>query len=203
MAKKKRKETKAPAQSPSKPVSTGGGVPTIPVWAPAALFVVLTVVLFREFIFSNQMLFGNDTLGLGYVARDFYANSLKDLGTFPLWSPNLLGGTPFIEALSSGDSLYPPSVLLLLLMETHRALGWKLVLHILAAGFFMFGWIRTLGGSRPAALLAGTAYLVAPFLVTLVHPGHDGKIFVTALAPLLFWMVKILRLVLLLQTDML
>lgn len=160
MAKKKRKETKARVESPSRTVPAGEGTPTVPFWAPAVLFVVITVVLFREFIFSNQMLYGNDTLGLGYVARDFYANALKELGTFPRWSPNILGGTPFIEALSSGDSLYPPSVLLLLLMETHRALGWKLVLHILAAGFFMFGWIRTLGGSRPAALLAGRKSVV-------------------------------------------
>jgi hypothetical protein len=190
MAKKRRKETKAKAEAPSSSVPTDGKGPSIPLWAPAALFVALTVVLFREFIFGDQMLFGNDTLGAGYAARDFYANSLKALGTFPRWAPYILGGTPFLEALSGGDSLYPPSLLLLLLMETHRALGWKLVIHVLAAGFFMFGWIRMLGGSRPAALLAGTAYLVAPFLVSLVYPGHDGKIFVTALAPLLFWMVE-------------
>ena len=35
-----------------------------------------------------------------------------------------------------------------------------------------------------AALLGGTAYMLAPYFVSLVHPGHDGKIFVTALAPL-------------------
>jgi hypothetical protein len=32
--------------------------------------------------------------------------------------------------------------------------------------------------------------MLAPFFVTLVHPGHDGKMFVTALAPLLFWAVE-------------
>jgi hypothetical protein len=191
MAKKKRKKGARPVAEGEprapRPVSSP---PDIPSWAPAALFVLLILLLFRDFVFGDGMLYGNDTLGLGYVARDFYAQALKDLGTFPRWSPNILGGTPFIEALSSGDSLYPPSVLLLLLMETHRALGWKLIVHILAAGFFMFGWIRTLGGSRPAALLAGTAYLVAPFLVTLVHPGHAGKLFVTSLAALPFWMVE-------------
>jgi hypothetical protein len=151
---------------------------------------VLTLALFREFVFSDQMLFGNDTLGLGYVARAFYAQALTDMGTFPRWAPVILGGTPFLEALSGGDSLYPPSVLLLLLLEPYRALGWKLVLHVAAAGFFMFGWVRAFGASRAAALLAGTAYMLAPYLVSLVHPGHDGKIFVTALAPLLFWAVE-------------
>jgi len=167
----------------------GGTSPSIAGWLPAVVFLGLTAVLFRAFIFSDQMLFGGDTLGLGYVARAFYADALAD-GVFPRWAPQILGGTPFLEALSGGDSLYPPSLLLLLLVEPYRALGWKLVVHVAAAGFFMFGWTRALGASRAGALLAGTAYLLAPYFVSLVHPGHDGKMFVTALAPLLFWAVE-------------
>jgi hypothetical protein len=162
--------------------------PNVPRWLPPALFAVLTVVLFRVFVFSDGMLLGSDTLSLGYVARLFYANQLR-AGSFPLWAPQILGGTPFLEALSGGDALYPTS-LLLLVMEPFRALGWKLVLHIFLAGVFMYGWMRTIGASKAAALLSGTAYMLAPFLVSLVRPGHDGKIFVTALTPLLFWVVE-------------
>jgi hypothetical protein len=194
-----RGSAKKGAKGPGRPVSVpeadpqaraGGDAPSVPVWLPPTLFVVLTLVLFREFVFSDRMLFGNDTLGLGYVARAFYAHALTDLGEFPRWAPDILGGTPFLEALSGGDSLYPPSVLLLVLLEPYRALGWKLVLHVAAAGLFMFGWVRALGASRAAALLGGTAYMLAPYLVSLVYPGHDGKLFVTALAPLLFWAVE-------------
>jgi hypothetical protein len=189
MAKKRAKAPKTKqATDEARPAGAGLG-PRIPRWMPAAIFVALTLWLFRAFVFTDQMLLGGDTLSLGYVARAFYATVLKG-GAFPLWNPQILGGTPFVEALSGGDSLYPPSALLLVLLEPYRALGWKLVLHVLAAGFFMFGWIRVLGGSRAAALIAGVAYMLAPFFVTLVHPGHDGKIFVTALAPLLFWMVE-------------
>ncbi len=188
MAKRKGKgggERARAAQERAEP-KPGTTVPHLAGWVPGAVFVGLTVLLFRDFLFSDRMLFGNDTLGLGYVARAFYADALAE-GTFPRWAPLLLGGTPFLEALSGGDSLYPPSLFLLLLMEPYRALGWKLVIHFAAAGFFMFGWARSLGASRPGALLGGTAYMLAPYFVSLVHPGHDGKIFVTALAPLLFW----------------
>jgi hypothetical protein len=160
----------------------------LPRWLPPALLGVITLLLFREFVFSDQMLYGGDTLSLGYMARAFYAEALRS-GDFPLWSPRLLGGTPFLDALASGDSLYP-TALLLLVMEPYRALGWKLVLHVFAGGLFMFGWVRALGRSRLAALVSGVAYTVAPFLVTLVHPGHDGKLFVTALTPLLFWAME-------------
>lgn len=167
-----------------------GGAPSVPKWLPAVLFGGLTVFLFRSFIFSDQMLWGNDTMGLGYTARALYAEMIGTLGRFPRWQPHILGGTPFLEALSAGDSFYPPSLLLLLVMEPYRALGWKLILHVVAAGFFMFGWTRAIGASRAASLVAGTGYMLAPMFISLVHPGHDGKMFVTALAPLLFWAVE-------------
>ena len=119
----------------------------IPGWLPPVLFLAVTVALFRAFVFTDEMLYGGDTLSLGYVARSLYAEALSSLGRVPGWAPHLLGGTPFIEALSGGDSLYPPSLLLLLLTAPHRALGWKLVLHVFLAGLFFYFWIRAIGGS--------------------------------------------------------
>jgi hypothetical protein len=156
-----------------------------PRWVPPLVFGLATIVLFAGFIFSSDFLFGTDTQSLGYMARAFYANALKTEG-FPLWNPYILGGTPFIEALSGGDSLYPLSAPLLLIMEPYRALGWKLVLHVFLAGVFMYGWIRTLGLSRASATIAGLAFAMAPYMVSLVYNGQDGKIFVTALTPLAF-----------------
>ena len=157
-----------------------------PRWVPIAVYAFVTLILFRKFVFSADMLFGHDTLGLGYVARLFFAEALRE-GSFPLWNPFILGGTPFLNALSGGDSLYPTS-LLLMLVEPYRALGWKLVIHVFLAGVFMYGWMRAIGTGRAAAFVSGLAYLLAPFLVTQVYPGGDGKLMVTALAPLVFWM---------------
>lgn len=162
----------------------------VPVWGIVLLFAAAAVLLFREFVFSDLMLVGQDTFALGYAARAFFSEALRSTG-YPLWNPQILGGTPFLESLAGGDSLYPPSLLLLQLTETYRALGWKLVLHVFLAGCFMYGWIRVLGGSKGAALVSGIAYLLAPYMVTLVYPGHDGKLFVTALTPLLFAVVEL------------
>jgi hypothetical protein len=145
----------------------------------------LALALFREFVFTDRMLFGSDTLSLGYMARLFFAEALRG-GDFPLWNPLILGGTPFLESVAGGDSLYPTS-LLLLLLDPFRALGWKLVLHLPLAGAGMYLWVRSLGPSRQAALLSGLAYSIAPYMVTLVYPGQDGKLFVTALTPFVFW----------------
>lgn len=161
----------------------------VPTWAAPVLYAVVTVVVFREFVFSRDMLFGSDTLALGYAARHFLAEALATTG-FPRWNPHILGGTPFLESLAGGDALHPLSLALLAVMETHRAIGWKLVIHVFLAGVFMFGWLRTIGATRSAALVGGLAFLLAPATVSLVWPGHDGKIYVTAMAPLLFWMAE-------------
>ena len=161
------------------------GEPRISIWLSAGLFLLVTVVLYGEFIFSDRMLYGQDSLGLGYMARAFFAERLA-AGDIPLWSPRLLGGTPFFEALSAGDSIYPTS-LLYYLTDAYRVLGWKLVLHVLAGGFFMFGWARSLGLGRPAATVGGLAWLMAPVMVTLTLGGNDGKMMVASLTPLVFW----------------
>jgi hypothetical protein len=163
------------------------GLDRLPGWAAPVFFAAATAFVFREFLFSGDMLFGSDTLALGYTARHFLGEALRTTG-FPAWNPYILGGTPFLESLAGGDSLHPLSVGLLLVMETYRALGWKLVIHVFLAGIFMYGWLRALGSSRGGALVGGAGFLLAPYLVTLVFPGHDGKIFVTAMTPLLFWM---------------
>lgn len=184
MAKRKRGREEAGGAG-----STGShSYTTLPAWLPWGLYGALSLLLFGAFVFSSQMLFGSDTLGLGYTTRQFYAEAVRS-GDFPLWYPNLLGGVPFLEAISGGDSLYP-TALLLFVMAPYRALGWKLVLHVFLAGVFMHGWTRSLGATRSGALVAGTGYLLAPFMVTLVYPGHDGKLFVTALTPLLFWAME-------------
>ena len=162
-----------------------GDVVRVPFWLTAGVFLLATIVLYGEFIFSNLMLHGEDTFALGYMGRAFLAERITG-GDFPLWAPRLLGGVPMVEAISGGDFIYPTS-LLYFLTDTYRALGWKLVLHVLAGGFFMFGWARSLGLGRPAATVGGLAWLMAPVMVTLTLGGNDGKLRVASLTPLVFW----------------
>lgn len=186
----KRTKRKARPNGEDKSGSPREESPDIPIWLAATTFGAITVFLFRDFIFSDDMLVGGDTLSLGYAARAFFADALRELGRVPGWAPDILGGVPFLESLSGGDALYPPSLFLLATMETYRSLGWKLILHVFVAGLAMFGWLRSLGVSRSGAWVGATGFMVAPYFVSLVAPGHDGKMFVTALTPLLFWAVE-------------
>ncbi len=179
--KRKRRRPNADRSVTKLPANSNG----LPGWAPYVIFGLLTLFLFREFVVSNGMLFGTDVIALGYFARHFYAEILTAAHTFPLWNPYIFGGLPFVDAMH-GDIFYPTS-LLLLVMPAHRAMGWKLVLHVFLAGVVTYGWLRHLKISRSIAVFGGITYMLAPVMITLVYPGHDGKLFVTALTPLALW----------------
>ncbi|UCC72699.1 MAG: hypothetical protein JSV86_20470 [Gemmatimonadota bacterium] len=180
----KRKPSKTSRSLQSDREKAAGEPTWLPRWAPYAVFGVLSVFLFREFIVSRGLLFGTDVAALGYYARYWYAEMVR-AGTFPLWNPYLFSGLPFVDAMH-GDIFYPTTVLKFV-MPVHRAMGWKIVLHVFVAGLVTYGWLRHLKVGRAIAIWGAVAYMLAPVMVSLVYPGHDGKLFVTALAPLALW----------------
>ena len=161
-------------------------------YLPFILFAVLTILMFREFIFSNQMLYGSDTIEAGVMFRSFYANFVKQFHSIPLWNPYLFGGLPFVDAMH-GDTFYPLAILQFIL-PIYKALGWKLVLTIFLAGIFTFYCMRTLGFSRGISIIGALAYMFSANLVSWVYAGHDGRMYVTSLLPLnLLFLEKSLR----------
>lgn len=156
-------------------------------WDIAAplLYLLFSVILFAAFLFSSKMLFGTDTLPMGYAARKVYADLVHATGALPLWNPYIMGGIPMVDGLMGGDMFYPTTILQFLL-PVHRALGIKLVIHVILAGWFFYLFAREKGIGRPASIVGGTGYMFTPYLISLIYAGHDGKLFVASLLPLGF-----------------
>lgn len=156
-------------------------------YLPLVVFFVLTVILFAGFIFSGKMLYGTDTMGAGVFFRSFYADFWRTYHTMPLWEPYIHGGMPFVDAMH-GDIFYPAAILQFFIRVTY-ALGLKLVLHVFLAGVLMFYFLSGLSLRKEISLLGGILYMFSPCLVSLVYPGHDGKMYVFALLPLAFMLL--------------
>jgi hypothetical protein len=187
----KRKATnKTPAPAPAAPVrarrprTEDPGLDAVPRWLAPFVFLVVTIIFHREFVFADGKLLGADTVALSYFARNFYTNFIHAFHTFPLWNPLLYGGMPFIDGMH-GDIFYPPSLAMFFLDAEHMW-GWKILLHVFLAGVFCYLWLRELGRSRGASLIGGLVFMLGADLISLVFPGGDGKLFVSALAPLAF-----------------
>jgi hypothetical protein len=160
----------------------------IPLWVPPLTYLVVCLVLFRESLLAGVPLLGTDTMALSYFARNFYTEFVQATGRFPLWNPLLFGGMPFIDGMH-GDIFYPPS-LALFWMDARTMWGWKMALHVFLAGLFMLLWLRGLGLRRGPAFFGGLVYMMGAHMVSLTYPGGDGKLFVAALAPLVFWLAE-------------
>lgn len=150
-----------------------------------AIFLLLLVFLFKGFIFSNLMLYGSDTIQAGVFMRDFYVDYFKEHHAIPLWDPFIFGGMPYVDAFH-GDTFYPLTFLKFFIKPLFRALGWGLILHFFLAGLFMYLCAQVLGLRKFYAAFSALVYMFSTYLISMVHPGHDGKIFVTALLPLAF-----------------
>ena len=123
----------------------------------------------------------------GYAFREFAAASLRDGQGFPLWNPYLFGGMPYVAAMH-GDIFYP-TFLLRMILPTDVAMTWGFVIHVFLAGLFTFVFLRSLGLGFFGALVGGLAYMMSGNVAGLVSPGHDGKLFISALLPMALFLV--------------
>ncbi len=138
--------------------------------------------------FSGQFLVNPMSDQLSATAyRAFSAQVWRETGGFPHWNPYILGGIPFIAA-QHGDIFYP-TFLLRTFLPADVTLTWSFGLHFFLCGLFTFGFMRALRFGFFPSLLAGLAYMMSGQILSLVSPGHDGKVYVSTIAPLILWMV--------------
>ena len=159
-------------------------------WAPrfalgwASLVYAIAVItlaypaLARGFLVNPH----SDQYIAGFAFREFAAQFMRSTGGFPQWNPYLYGGMPYIAAMH-GDIFYP-TFLLRLLMPTDVAMTWSFIIHVFLAGLFLYVFLRACGLGFFGALVGGLAYMIGGNVAGLVSPGHDGKLYISALLPL-------------------
>jgi hypothetical protein len=123
----------------------------------------------------------------GYAFRDFAAQSLRAGQGIPQWNPYLFGGLPYVAAMH-GDIFYP-TALLRVILPTDVAMTWGFIIHLFLAGFFTYCFLRAWGLGFFPSLVGGMAYLLGGPIASYASPGHDGKLFVSALLPLALWLL--------------
>jgi hypothetical protein len=165
-----------------------------PKWPKAlalAVFIAAALTLCWPML-GGGFLLGDDQYVAGYSFRLYGAEMFRETGHIPQWNPYLFGGLPFIAAMH-GDIFYPTAWLRWILpVDTAMNLGFAI--HLVLAGFAMYLLLRALGASWAAGVVGGVAYELTGIVASLVKPGHDGKLFVSALAPLAFLaLVKAVR----------
>ncbi|MEW6749803.1 MAG: hypothetical protein AB1505_02350 [Candidatus Latescibacterota bacterium] len=181
----KRSTPKASPRAAAGPPSPAGQRSRPPLWQrswfPAAVFALLSLAYFSEFVLSDKVIVGYD------VGQDYHrgegmslAEKAKTLCP-PLWTPEM-GGYPTAEQIRHE---YFPAYLIYLFTSFHRYLGWRYILTVFLAGWAMYLYLREIQVGRWAALWTGVAYLSAPTFLSFPYAGHYAKMSVIALFPLM------------------
>jgi len=153
----------------------------------------LGVVSIFIIVLSAPMLSGRwlaspngDQYSSGYAVKEWARDAERQTGHFPLWNPMIMGGLPYIDVVTHGDAVYPPTAALREIMPAYEAMNVGFFLHYILLGFLTYLFLRRLGTSWAGAVTGGVAYQLSGLIVSYVHPGHDGKLFVSTMLPLAF-----------------
>ena len=149
-------------------------------WFPVALFLLLSLVYFGEFVVSDKVIVAHDAGTDYHRGEESLGEKLRQL-TPPVWR-SLMGGYPRSEEIRHH---YFPTHVISLFTTHHRHLGWRLVLTMFLAGWAMYAYLGELGLRRGAAIWAGVAYMSAPTFLSFPLAGHYAKMSVIALFPLM------------------
>lgn len=166
------------------PAQTATGyTPTRPNLTALVFFVIWIAILSLP-MWSGHFLAGpeSDMYSTGYALRLWGAEQWRATGHVAQWNPEMMSGVPV--AAGFGD-VYYPTAWSRLVLPIVTAINLGFVVHYILAGFFAYLLLRMLKASWLAAVTGGVAYEMSGVVASLVRPGHDGKLFVTALLPLM------------------
>ncbi|HWJ24746.1 MAG TPA: hypothetical protein VNS52_20460 [Gemmatimonadaceae bacterium] len=174
----------AAAAPGSRPTATVDDAPPRRALGWAALAYALGVLVLGYPALAGRFLVNpmSDQYIGGYAFREFAAASLRAGHGFPLWNPYMFGGMPYVAAMH-GDIFYP-TFLLRMVLPTDVAMTWGFMLHVWLCGLFTYVLFRRLGIGFFGSLVGGFAYMMSGQIASLVSPGHDGKLYISALFPL-------------------
>jgi len=151
------------------------------------LYFIILVMLFYSVIFSDKSFTTPDQVSASYT---FY--SLKKHfvdGVYPLWNPYIFSGMPAFSALSFNVYVYLPNFILQFISMLGLPGMIPMVLHYLIAGFGTFLLLRRWGLKSIPAFFGGLAYMITPYLITMLVYGHGSQMMTAVYMPLAVWAI--------------
>jgi hypothetical protein len=148
----------------------------------ALAYFVLAHVFFWKLLVPGQVLFGTDIMTQSYPIQHMAVREMLQNRSLMLWNPYIFSGMPFLASFSF--PFFYPLAILFFILPLGFAMGYEVLLHFFLMGLFMYVFLRHLKLARPAAFVGGLLFMFNAHLISLVYPGHGGKLFTMTYLPL-------------------
>ncbi len=164
-----------PAADAGPPISTG---------TAALAYFALALVYFLPAFLPGKHIYGTDYLVGGYFFHDFISQRFA-AGVLPRWVPHVYGGLPLFA--NPGSTYHPVRFLADAVFPVSRIWPTFFVVHFALAGLGTYLLARELGARRWVAFLGGLMFQFTGITMSWVLAGHEGRIIVATLTPLIFY----------------
>src|SRR5512135_1687423 len=121
---------------------------------PLIVLIALPIVLLAPIVLGRVLYWGVPLLQFYPWQRA--AIEAYQHGQLPLWTSLVGSGAPLAANLQTA-AFYPLNFLYLFL-PTEYAMGYTAILHVILAGLFMYGYLRTMKLAPLAALVGALAF---------------------------------------------
>jgi hypothetical protein len=159
-----------------------------------AALLALLIILFSKILFTGKIVRAPD------IINEFYWTVKAMSGcSFPdIFKVNLAsaGWDPFVNTgfTNEGGALSTQFLflrnLVFWLVPAPASVAWYMVLHLFIGAAGAYCYCRFIGASRPASLLGGLIFAVAPENASLINAGHVMKIATISFAPWAFYFLE-------------
>jgi hypothetical protein len=147
------------------------------------LFMILGALLYGKVLLLQVVPGSPDSITPMALSKALDALRART-GTYPLWSPWTFSGMPTVEAFSYLSGLYLPNILSDLLRLDGVHTQW---LHLVFAGMGGYALSKRLGLDDAPAFLAGSAFMLNPFMTAMFAFGHGSQLMTAAWMPWALW----------------
>ncbi|MCK4523358.1 hypothetical protein KAU15_00400, partial [candidate division WOR-3 bacterium] len=152
-----------------------------------SIILLLPMLYYSNILFSGRMLFGTDWLSAGgYIKRAFILDSIKNGNGMPFWNPNVFAGIPTGEGFW-GDIFYPVSNFLKLFFSLTTSWTLIFILHPILAGIGTYLFMKNKTKNQFISFFSAIIYMFTSVILSETYAGHDGRVIVTTLFPLLIY----------------
>jgi hypothetical protein len=152
-------------------------------WIIVGVIAGVPLILFWPLLIGGRVLYWGTPILQFYEWRQLVVEAYR-AGHFPLWTEALGCGAPLLANLQSA-ALYPLN-LIYLVFPIERAMGYSIVIHVILAGLFMYGFARNIGLRRMPSVIAALSYMLSGFMISRAQ--FLSLVNCAAWLPLLFWL---------------
>lgn len=150
----------------------------------ALVYLGLAVLYFLPAFLPFQHIYGSDYFAAGYFFHEFISERFAAFD-LPKWVPYVYGGLPLFS--NPGSTFYPVRWLADLVFPVSKIYPTIYVAQYALAGLGMYLLTVELGVRRWIGFVSGVAFQFTGLAMSFVLAGHDGRIIVATLAPMLFF----------------